>query len=56
MGDIADQIINGEACELCVMPFKNGYEHGYPVVCKDCWEGLTEEEKKMHQRALVNTI
>lgn len=62
MGELADQIIDGEACELCLMPFidpKNpniSYEHGYPVVCWICWDGLTYQEKKHHQRAIVPTI
>lgn len=61
MGELADQIINGESCELCLMPFKDpkkpntAYEHGYPVVCWDCWSGLTAKEKKQHQRAQVPT-
>lgn len=48
MGEIADDIINGECCALCgqyfVDPkldgngFKQVYEHGYPVACFSCWE------------------
>lgn len=49
MGEYADQIINGECCALCMAPFISGdkddsvgyvegFEHGYPVACKDCWE------------------
>lgn len=62
MGEIADQMINGSACELCLMPFedpeKKGhiYEHGYPVVCHDCWQGLTYEDKQQYQKAEVKTI
>jgi hypothetical protein len=56
MGEIADQMIDGKVCELCLMPFQKNYEHGYPVVCHECWDGLTDEEKKSHQKALINTI
>lgn len=62
MGEIANQMINGEACELCLMPFedprKRGevYEHGYPVVCHHCWHHLTDKEKKHHQGAAVDTF
>lgn len=62
MGEIADQMINGECCELCAIPFVDPknlnrfYEHGYPVVCASCWNGLTEEEKKHHQKATAKTI
>ena len=44
MGEIAEDIINGECCALCgeyfyrpnfgnPIPFK----HGYPAACKDCY-------------------
>lgn len=36
MGEIADQIIDGEICAFCTQYFK--IEHGYPVACKECWE------------------
>lgn len=62
MGEIADAMINGEICELCLTPFVNPkksdqyYEHGYPVVCDDCWKGLTYEDKQHYQKAEVKTI
>lgn len=62
MGEIADAIISGEICELCLTPFVNPkkldqyYEHGYPVVCSNCWNELTEEQKKHHQKAHAKTI
>lgn len=62
MGEISDAIINGEICELCLAPFVNPkkldqyYEHGYPVVCQECWDGLTAQEKKQHQKSEVKTI
>lgn len=62
MGELADQITNGESCELCITPFidqdhpDNLYAHGYPVVCWDCWKTLSKSEKLVHQRAAMPTI
>jgi len=61
MGEIADDMIEGRACELCGAYFQNKhtdqiYEHGFPVVCKDCWHDLTNEERKEHTKATVNTF
>ena len=42
MGEIAEDIINGECCALCGQYFFNEKmeicEHEYPVACWDCWE------------------
>lgn len=66
MGELADQVIEGSACELCLIPFVNkkddregtfeGYTHGYPAVCSNCWKNLTPEEKKYHQKATKPTL
>lgn len=60
MGEIADSMINGDVCELCLMPFVdskgNPYEHGYPTVCIECWNSMTPIERKSHQLAEMNTI
>lgn len=50
MGEIADQIINGEICEFCNISFKK--PHLYPVSCSSCWKELDKEAKKVHQRAI----
>ena len=48
MGEIADDMINGNSCSLCGVYFCEG--HGYPVACTDCWDPdcgfqkATEEE------------
>jgi len=57
MGDISDQMVNGESCCICGMPFldedDNGdliqEEYGYPVVCGHCWESLPKEQRSQHQ-------
>jgi len=33
---IASEILNGEICGLCMIPFTE--EHGYGVLCKECWK------------------
>ena len=34
MGDVADQIINGEVCQLCCCG--DGDARGYPYTCEEC--------------------
>jgi len=50
MSEHTDDIVEGACCELCNTFFKA--EHGYPVVCADCWKELTPEERKAHQKAV----
>lgn len=54
MGEIADQIINGECCELCMTYFDKA--HGYPVACPSCWSELSPEDKKKHQKSINEEI
>jgi hypothetical protein len=54
MGEVADYMIEGEMCQLCGQFFTE--KHGYPVICKDCWVGLTEEEKKNYEQAIYDTL
>lgn len=59
MGEIAEDMIDGLACQCCGCYFvKNGelYEHGYPVTCWDCWDDLTPEQRKEHIKADVQTL
>lgn len=67
MGQIADDMIDGLTCSLCGCFFAEHeqeddgleaplFEHGYPVVCWDCWEGLSNKDRKIHQRALRPTL
>ncbi len=65
MGEIADDMIDGTSCSLCGCYFikeiddkdpERLYTHGYPVVCWDCWDELTKDERKMCQRAETETI
>lgn len=36
MGEIAEGMINGFQCSHCGVCFEQ--EHGYPVLCTDCYE------------------
>ncbi len=60
MGEIAEAMIDGNVCELCLMPFVDSkgepFEHGYPATCIDCWNKMTPEQQKSHQLAEENTI
>ena len=42
MGEIADDMIDGASCSWCGIYFVK--EHGYPVVCKSCADGQTNDQ------------
>jgi hypothetical protein len=44
MGEMADDAIYGFACSHCGVYFVA--EHGYPVLCRECYEKETPEERK----------
>lgn len=46
MGENAEDMINGFCCSICGVYFEK--EHGYPVVCKDCYDDIDQE---MYQKA-----
>jgi len=55
MGEIADDMINGRCCSHCGVYFFNGsklHQHDYPVLCHDCYDEETEEERAGIQRSL----
>lgn len=49
MGEVANDMIEGFACSWCGVYFKS--EHGYPVLCRDCYGGASRKERKEFQRA-----
>jgi len=61
---VAEDILDGTCCQLCGCYFENPdgdsnsilYSHEYPVTCWECWEELSKEDKKEHQRATTKTI
>lgn len=60
MGEIADDMTDGTSCCLCGQYFEDEkgciVEHGYPVVCWECWDELTRKERKDYQRSLYPTL
>lgn len=54
MGEIADDMVNGWSCQLCGQYFEG--EHGYPVVCAECWKELTKQERREYQKATIPLI
>lgn len=61
MGQIAEDMTDGSCCELCGQYFKDPksgdiYTHEHPVVCWDCWDELSKEERKDYVRARVKTF
>ena len=46
---IAQDMIDGFCCQLCGVYFEE--EHGYPVLCEDCYNNLTDKEKEDYQLA-----
>lgn len=62
MGEIAEDMIDGTSCSLYGCYFVDPeepdtlYTHGYPVVCKGCWSGLTPSEKKFHEKAKADAL
>ena len=54
MGEISDDLIDGICCSYCNQYFIE--EHGYPVICKKCWDEATDEERKVYQEAIHDEI
>jgi len=54
MGEIADMTMNGVCCAWCQQFFKES--HGYPVLCKKCWDNSTPKERAGHQRAIQEEV
>jgi hypothetical protein len=44
MGEIAEQILEGEMCSNCGVCFE---AHGYPVLCTECFKQLEEEDNSL---------
>jgi hypothetical protein len=49
MGEIADDMIEGDCCSWCMQYFVTG--HGYPVLCKSCWNEASKEDRAGLQQA-----
>ena len=44
MGELAQDKIDGFSCSWCGVYFEE--EHGYSVLCDDCWEGELENQRR----------
>jgi hypothetical protein len=51
MGEIADDMICGLKCAHCGTYFQD--EHGHEVLCGDCYDNETEEERAGLPRATI---
>jgi hypothetical protein len=67
MGDVAEDYVDGSCCSGCGQYFKGSKEdvihtHGYPVLCKQCWDAQPKNERKRKvnsiglQRSLAETL
>jgi len=67
MGEIAEDMVSGICCSDCGMYFQHPkhkgelFEHGYPVVCQECWNEYTKQEKEQAKNngltvAIVETL
>ena len=54
MGDIANDMIDGLCCSNCGTYFEEA--HGYPVLCKDCYENETDEGRTGMQKAHLKEL
>ena len=60
MGDLADDMIDGAACSICGMYFRDPedkgkcFTHGYPVACKSCYHASMQKDGI--QKALVRSF
>lgn len=53
MGEIADDMIDGDCCSWCGLYFKKG--HGFPVICRGCFKDWKKEEKTGKKRFTEET-
>ena len=49
MGDMADGVLSGMFCEWCGVLLKGEAE--YPRLCKNCAEGMPEEQWRVAEEA-----
>lgn len=54
MGEMADDMVEGRCCSHCGVYFED--EHGYPVLCKDCYDEETPKERAGLQRATIKEL
>ncbi len=50
MGTIANQVVNGFLCQVCITYMEDFKEPGYPRVCKEC---QLEEKKETEKNGNI---
>lgn len=54
MGDVAEDMLNGECCSHCGIYFKEA--HGHPVLCRDCYTQETKAERAGLRKAMIREV
>jgi hypothetical protein len=54
MGEVADDMIDGACCSLCGTYFES--EHGYPVLCLECWDEASQVDRKKYQKTIFDEL
>ena len=54
MGEVADDMIEGNSCSHCGTYFEDS--HGFPVLCRNCFDTETPEERADIPRATEKEI
>lgn len=54
MGELADDMIEGRSCSECGIYFEQS--HGFPVLCEDCYDNSSKEERAGLPRATENEL
>ena len=54
MGQVSDDMIEGECCSHCGEYFTTG--HGYPVLCWECYDSESDIERGDVQRATFRKL
>lgn len=57
MGEIAEDMIDGTACQWCGLYFQKDGEifiHGYPVVCHGCFKDYYQTTKQVSRQQFFN--
>ncbi|KKN24613.1 hypothetical protein LCGC14_0892970 [marine sediment metagenome] len=54
MGQISDDMIEGLQCSHCGICFEES--HGYPVLCTDCYEHESPEERAGIPKATIKEL
>lgn len=62
MGEIAEDLCDGTACQWCGQYFQDPkkkdhlYTHGHPVLCWSCWNSSKPKERNGLKKAKVKTV